>query len=575
MSLAQRHAQTLAVFTPVALINVLLLWSFHDRHWYPSDEGIFATIASRVLSGEAMNLDVQNFHPGYGDFINVAAFRFFGVNLLSLRYPLVLAAFVQSCLVFRLLERRSLLLAASGSITVTSIGVIQFLNPTPHWYALCLTTGLACWLVEVPRAHWVRLVGAGLFIGTITLLRQLTGVFVAMAVVVVALGEASAAARARDTWLTRGILAMLLFLLVGYLTFSRGVDAGGLVLFAAWPLAMLVLALKETRTPNRQAVTIVAQLAVGAVVSALPLLWYCLKYGSLGSWLDDTVLAALSLPRLDIFLDAGAWYGALPFAGLYQAVTASAPTDVPGGLYLDSAAAAGARQRHDGARAAPGRTPGAGPAPGRRRLLCTRGAVHAERDLPVLHGWTESDGRVLAQRSSNPRAPGGMRGNRAVALGGRRGLPRGAAHQPLECRPAARTGHGHRSVCRILCAGRTSPEPDRADAVPTAGRRDSSDNTRGCGHFRGAKRRRVVLPDRTPQSVPLLQHGPWNTRRRGPRAGNDPADARSTRCGDVSTGRQIQHLGVARHHRGRAVSLRPNRGSWRGRGVRIRPSLAP
>jgi hypothetical protein len=286
-----------------------------------------------VLSGEAMNLEVQNFHPGYGDFINVAALRFFGVDLLSLRYPLVLAAFVQSCLVFRLLERRSLLLAASGSVTVTSIGVIQFLNPTPHWYCLCLTTALACWLVEVPRTRWARLVGAGLLIGTIALLRQLTGVFVAMAVLVVALGEASAPARGRDTWLARAILALLLLLLVGYLAFSRGVEVGGVVLFAAWPLAMLVLALKETRTTNRQAVTIVGQLAVGAVVSAFPLLWYCLEHGSLGPWLDDTVLAALWLPRLDIFLDTGAWYGALPIAGLYQAVTASAPTDVPGGLY--------------------------------------------------------------------------------------------------------------------------------------------------------------------------------------------------------------------------------------------------
>ena len=78
----------------------MILWHFHDRFWYPSDEGIYANQAERIASGETLNVDVQDLHPGYGTFINAAALRLFGANFLSLRYPLVAAALLQSWLAF-------------------------------------------------------------------------------------------------------------------------------------------------------------------------------------------------------------------------------------------------------------------------------------------------------------------------------------------------------------------------------------------------------------------------------------------------------------------------------------------
>ncbi len=129
-----------------ATVNAWILWTFHDRHWYPSDEGNYAHIAERLLSGEVMNREIQNFHPGYGDFLNAVALRVFGMDLISLRYPLVFAAFMQAIIVFGLLSRRSLLLGVTGSIAVTALGVVQFLNPTANWYCLSLAIVLVSWM---------------------------------------------------------------------------------------------------------------------------------------------------------------------------------------------------------------------------------------------------------------------------------------------------------------------------------------------------------------------------------------------------------------------------------------------
>ena len=86
---AVRHLLASAV---AMLRHRLLLYAYYDKTWYPPDEGNYATVAERVLNGEVLNLQVQDIHPGYVTFVNAAALRIFGVDLLSLRYPLVLAA---------------------------------------------------------------------------------------------------------------------------------------------------------------------------------------------------------------------------------------------------------------------------------------------------------------------------------------------------------------------------------------------------------------------------------------------------------------------------------------------------
>ena len=125
----------------ILLINGSLIWFYHDRYWCPQDDGVFAHVAERILDGEVLNRDIEEIHPGYGNFINAGAMAFFGRTLVSLRYPLVLIVLVQSYLIFRLFLPHGLLLAVVASVVPTALGELQFLNPNPHWY--CLFAGIA------------------------------------------------------------------------------------------------------------------------------------------------------------------------------------------------------------------------------------------------------------------------------------------------------------------------------------------------------------------------------------------------------------------------------------------------
>jgi hypothetical protein len=325
------RGRAVAVFTAVAAVNIFLLWHFHDRYWYPVDEGIYATIAERVLAGEVLHVQIQDFHPGYGDFLNAAAFRLFGVDLVSLRYPLIAGAFLQSSFVFALLYRRSLLLASCAAVASIALGVIQFLNPTPHWYALFGTCALLYWLSKAPVQHWMRLVGAGVLVGTITLFHQFVGVLAGTGVLIVALQERSGDADGGDRRLAQMLLLLPLAGLLLYLARSPAVEFSGLLLFACWPLAILLRELKDTRTANRDAARVVVSLVTGALLSSVPLLLYCAAHRSGQETLQESMFAAVSLGFRKS--DAQPWYGLLPLAGFYQASTPSTLGDVANGLF--------------------------------------------------------------------------------------------------------------------------------------------------------------------------------------------------------------------------------------------------
>jgi len=319
------------VFIVVASINALLLWSFHDRYWYPVDEGIYAHLAERLVAGEVLHVDIVDFHPGYGDFLNAAAFRVFGIDLVSLRYPLIAGALLQSLFVFALIQRRSLLLAACAAVASIALGVIHFLNPTPHWYALFGTCCLLYWMHAAPRVDWIRLMGAGFIVGTIALFHQLLGVLVGAGVVVVALQEQSGEARGRDRLVGQLVLASILVGLVIYLMRSPAIEFSGVLLFGCWPLALLLAGVRKLRTANADACRVVLLLASGALLSSVPLLLYCAAHGSWRETLINSVFAAMSLGVRST--DAQPWYGVLALVGLFQALTPSTLVEFVNGVF--------------------------------------------------------------------------------------------------------------------------------------------------------------------------------------------------------------------------------------------------
>jgi len=279
----------------VSLFNLIVLVHFHDRFWWPPDEGVYAHTAERMLNGEVLNKDVEEIHTGYIHFIHVASFAAFGTRLVSMRYPLFVAGFLQSLLMFMIFAPRNLAAAVVAAVCATAFGVIQFLNPQPSWYCLLFVTAIAFCLTRMRDWKWTILV-VGFLIGLTFFFRQITGVFVAMGVLTYLLTENKEEAVGRNIVLARALLVLMIFGMVFYLGSARTVS--GWVLIGIWPVFILAAAVGVTKSTNRTVWETVMKLGAGFAASAVPILAYHITHRSLSTFFDDTVMRAFNIQQL-------------------------------------------------------------------------------------------------------------------------------------------------------------------------------------------------------------------------------------------------------------------------------------
>ena len=294
---------SVAALALVVLTSAILVATLHNKFWWAPDEGNYAHVAERLLSGETLHKDIQDVHAGYIHFVNSAAFSLFGVRLVSLRYPLAALAVVQSVMMFLLLRPRGLLPAAIGAIALTSLGFVQFLDPTANWYCLFLAIATVCWLRWAPVGKRETHFLTGILIGTTFLFRQLSGVLLGMGVLVFLLLAWPRSAAGKRPILASALLAVIAAGLAAYLL--RATDAVGWLLLGIWPFPILFHAWRRTAVPNREILGTMLAMALGAAVAALPLITYHVAHGSMGAWFSDTVGAAVSLPALDFIKTPG------------------------------------------------------------------------------------------------------------------------------------------------------------------------------------------------------------------------------------------------------------------------------
>ncbi len=281
------------------LFAAVVLWHFHDRFWWPPDEGAYAHVADRIVRGDVLNADVQDVHLGYVNFANALALRMFGDDLLSLRYPLVLMGVVEAGLVYWLFRPQGRLSGALASASITALSLVQFLNPTAHWYCLFLFVMIVALLTWWPRGSRLRLEAIGLLVATAVLFRQLSGVIIAIGVVTYLFAESPRVAPAKSPWLTRLVCAVMALGLALYLW--EKTNPLTFLLYGIWPLGILLWATCRLAVANREAITILARVGWGGVIAALPLALYHIVNGSSQSCLNDTLISAESLTRLDFF----------------------------------------------------------------------------------------------------------------------------------------------------------------------------------------------------------------------------------------------------------------------------------
>ena len=277
---------------------------FHDQFWWPPDEGVYAYVADRIVSGDVLYRDVQDLHAGYVQLANAAAFRVWGADLVSLRYPLALATVAQTVLVFLLLRPRGALMAFSAALAAAALTFVQFLNPTANWYALFVAV-LATMVLAWPTRSPARLVSVGFLLGALFLVRQLSGVLFAIGALTYLLyqAHATAAVLGQRAVLARSLVAVMTLGLASYLVANA--ELFGALLFGLFPLLILVWAFRNLKPPDRVVAQLIGWLFAGALLAVAPLVIYLGSHGAIVDWLRDSFATANRMTKLEFISASG------------------------------------------------------------------------------------------------------------------------------------------------------------------------------------------------------------------------------------------------------------------------------
>ncbi|WP_193368396.1 hypothetical protein [Pelagibius marinus] len=322
------------VFAVVMLVTFAVLLHFHDRFWSAADEGGYAHVAERLLAGESLNGTVQALHLGYVSFANALAFKVFGIDLLSLRYPLAAMTLIQCALAFWLLAGRGVFPAFAGALAMGSLTLVQFLNPTAQWYALFLCVLTVALLSARPGERRGTLELTGFLLVLLFLFRPLSGIFAAMGVFTFLLLQEQRHPGHAPARLARGLTLLMLVGLVLYLRAMTDIVAA--LLFGTAPALLLGFTFMTTRLGDRCFCRELGRMVLGGLLAAAPLLAYHFVEGTLENWWRDTLASIISVALSGPVATPG--FGALVLRSVEQMLGAGGGAALLNGFFWFSLA---------------------------------------------------------------------------------------------------------------------------------------------------------------------------------------------------------------------------------------------
>jgi hypothetical protein len=175
--------KSIAVLLLVWTLSVGWLGIHLNRGWVPHDDGMLAQTGERVLNGQLPHRDFDDVYTGGLSYLNAAAFKMFGVNLMSLRIMLLIFFAMWVPAVYFCASRFAKPIAA-GLVTLLSVAwsVPNYPAGMPSWYSLFFATfGIAALLeyLDTRATRW--LFAAGLCGGLSCLIKSPGIYFVAAA----------------------------------------------------------------------------------------------------------------------------------------------------------------------------------------------------------------------------------------------------------------------------------------------------------------------------------------------------------------------------------------------------------
>jgi hypothetical protein len=176
-------SKSIAVLLLTWVLSVGWLGIHLNRGWVPHDDGMLAQTGERVLNGQLPHRDFDDVYTGGLSYLNAAAFKIFGLNLMSLRIMLLIFFAIWVPAVYFCASRFASPLAA-GLVTLLSVAwsVPNYPAGMPSWYNLFFATfGIAALLqyLDTRASRW--LFAAGLCGGLSCLIKSPGIYFVAAA----------------------------------------------------------------------------------------------------------------------------------------------------------------------------------------------------------------------------------------------------------------------------------------------------------------------------------------------------------------------------------------------------------
>jgi hypothetical protein len=265
-----------------------------NRSWIAVDDGVLAQSAVRVLQGQLPHRDFVEIYTGGLSFIHAAAFRLFGVNLLSLRICVFLffVAWVPALYFIALRFTRPF---AAGVIALLAIAwsFPNYEAAMPSWYNLFFATfGAAALLRYLEARKWRWLFIAGLCGGVSILIKVIGLYYVAGVLLFLTFLEQSDNQQQRgekDSWGYRAfsVTALLGFLATLIYVLHSRLSAGEFYHFLLPSLAVVGMILwneGNVRSGNKQRFAALLRFAIPFICGvAVPIIVFMVPYALKGS----------------------------------------------------------------------------------------------------------------------------------------------------------------------------------------------------------------------------------------------------------------------------------------------------
>jgi hypothetical protein len=238
-----------SVFVPaiaaiLLLVTALYLMPFVARGWIPHDEGTIAGGALRLLAGEWPHRDFDDPYSGGMTWLYAGLFRWIGIDLVTIRWSVFLAALVATASWFHIgLAVAPPWLAALVAFTCLVWSIPNYYSGVPSWWVLLLgslqVSALSRFLAT-DRERW--LVASGLVIGIAVIFKQSAVYLVPAGWLVLAFHDSDErlAAGGGRTWASMAVRVLAFTLVLAGLAFVLALNpsTGALMLFV-WPAALM------------------------------------------------------------------------------------------------------------------------------------------------------------------------------------------------------------------------------------------------------------------------------------------------------------------------------------------------